>query len=138
MSCGQPAKLSPQRLPVATATGRQQVVLSQRLSGGADGVQGVALGPATPRRPLGPADLDHPLTAGLQEGGQPGAVAAGALHRPEAPTGHLRLGKFEQLTVAGPISRHGRLTEPLGVGRDAPFRSGAGRVMIRRSRSAGA
>ena len=107
-------QLSPQRLPVATATGRQQVVLSQRLSGGADGVQGVALGPGAPRWPLGPADLDHPLTTGLQEGGQPAAVAAGALHRPEAPTGHLRLGELEQLTVAGPISRHGRPSRTVG------------------------
>jgi hypothetical protein len=31
----------------------------------------------------------HPLAAGLQEGGQPSAVAAGTLYRPAAPTGQL-------------------------------------------------
>jgi hypothetical protein len=85
--------------------------LSQRLSGGADRVQGFALGPGAPRRPLGPGDLNHPLTPGLQEGCQPGAVAAGALHRLAPPTRHLRRGEPEQLTVAGPISAHRRLGE---------------------------
>jgi hypothetical protein len=99
----------PQRLPVPTATGRQQVVLGQRLSGGADGVQGVTLGPGAPRRPLGPADLDHPLAAGLQERRQPGAVATRALHRPAASTGHLHPGELEQLTVAGRVCHHRRL-----------------------------
>jgi len=36
---------------------------------------------------LGPPDLDHALAAGLQKGGQPGAVTAGALDRPAAPAG---------------------------------------------------
>jgi hypothetical protein len=79
------------------------MVVGEGLPRGADGVQGLALGPGAPRRPLGPADLHHPLAPGLQEGGQPGAVAASALHRPAAPTGHLHPGKVEQLTVAGPI-----------------------------------
>jgi len=52
-----------------------------------DGVQGVTPGTGAPRRPLGPPDLDHALAAGLQKGGQPGAVTAGALDRPAAPAG---------------------------------------------------
>jgi hypothetical protein len=63
------------------------------------------------RRPLGPSDLHHPLTPGLQERRQPGAVAAGTLHRPTAPTRHLHPGELEQLTVAGPISTHRCLGE---------------------------
>src|SRR4029453_15658943 len=77
------------------------MVVGKRLAGGADGVQGVALGDAAPRWPLGSADLHHPLTMGLQKGRQPGAIAAGTLHRPTAPTGHLRPGEVEQATVAG-------------------------------------
>lgn len=60
------------------------------------------------RRSLGPPDLDHPLAEGLQEGGQPRAVAAGALDRPAAPTRHLRLSEVEQGLVAGQVgSRRG-------------------------------
>jgi hypothetical protein len=45
------------------------MVVGERLPGGADGVQGVALGTAAARGPLGPADLHNPLAMGLQEGG---------------------------------------------------------------------
>jgi hypothetical protein len=48
---------------------------------------------------------------GLQEAGRPGAVAAGALHRPAAPTRHLRPGEVEQATIAGRIHPHRRLGE---------------------------
>jgi hypothetical protein len=60
------------------------MVAAQGLPAGSDGVQQVALGAAPASGPLGPVDLDHPLTLGGQEAGQAGAVAAGALHRPAA------------------------------------------------------
>src|SRR5215211_4938836 len=94
------------------------MVVGERLSGGADCVQGVALGTAAARGPLGPADLHNPLAMGLlQEGGQAGAVAAGALHRPAAPTRHLRLGEVEQAAVAG------RVGARRGLGEHAAHRS---------------
>jgi hypothetical protein len=85
--------------------GRDQVVTGQGLPRRPEGVQGVALGAGAARRPLGPPDLDHPLAAGLQEGGQPSAVAAGALHRPAAPSRHLRLAERKQALVAGEVGR---------------------------------
>ena len=97
------------------------MILGQRFPGRADGVQGIALGSATPQRPLGPAHLHHPLTSGLQEGGQPGAIAASTLHRPAPPTGHLRPGEVEQATIAGRIRAHRRL------GEQTPDRVGGGR-----------
>jgi hypothetical protein len=42
----------------------------------------------------------------VQQRGQPGAVAAGALHRPAAPrrvAGDLRAGELQQLPVAGGV-----------------------------------
>jgi hypothetical protein len=57
----------PQRLAIATATRRQRMVIGERLPSRSDGVQGVALGASSPRWPLGPPNLDHPLAAGLQE-----------------------------------------------------------------------
>jgi hypothetical protein len=99
----------PQRLPIPTTTRRERMVTGQRLPGGPDRVQGIALGPSAPQRPLGMADLHHPLTAGLQERCQPGAVAAGALDRPAAPTGHLRPGEVEQTTVTGRVRTDRRL-----------------------------
>jgi hypothetical protein len=64
-----------------------------------------------PWRPLGPADLDHLLSVGLQKDGQASAVAAGTLHRPAAPPRNLRSGEVEQAMVAGRISAHRRLGE---------------------------
>jgi hypothetical protein len=95
--------------------------MGERLSSGADRVQGIALGPATPRRPLGPADLHHPLAAALQEGGQPSAVAASTLHRPTAPTRNLHLGEVQKATVAG------RIRPYRGLGKQAAHRVGGGR-----------
>jgi hypothetical protein len=97
------------------------MVMGERLSSGADRVQGIALGPATPRRPLGPADLHHPLAAALQEGGQPSAVAASTLHRPTAPTRNLHLGEVQKATVAG------RIRPYRGLGKQAAHRVGGGR-----------
>jgi hypothetical protein len=96
------------------------MILSEGLMGGADGIQGVALGAGAPRWSLGPADLDHPLALGLQERGQLGAVAAGTLHRPTAPTGHLRSGELEQATIAG------RVRADRGLGPQAADRVGGG------------
>jgi hypothetical protein len=75
------------------------MVVGEGLPGRADGVQGVALGPGASRGSLGPADLDHPLAVGLQEGSQASAVAARTFHRPTAPARHLRLAELEQALV---------------------------------------
>jgi hypothetical protein len=72
---------------------------------------GVALGAGAARRPLGPPDLDHQLAAGLQEGGQPGAVAASTLHRPATPARHLGLAELEQMLVAGQVGRRRSLCQ---------------------------
>jgi hypothetical protein len=105
----------PQRLPLTAPTGDCRAVLAERLTGGADGVQRVALGAGAAGWPLGPADLDHVLAPSEQEAGQAGAVAAGALDRPAAATGigQVGLGEAEQLPVAGRIGA-GR-----GLGEDA-------------------
>jgi hypothetical protein len=92
-----------QRLPVTTTTRRQEMIVGEGLPRRADGVQGVALGPGAPQRPLGPTDLHHPLAPGLEERGQPDAVAAGTLHRPATPTRHLGSGDVVQATIAGRI-----------------------------------
>jgi hypothetical protein len=96
------------------------MVVGERLPRCTDHVQGVALGPAAPQGPLGPADLHHPLAVGLQEYGKPGAVAAGTLHRPATPTGHLRPGEVEQPTVTG------RIGTDRGLGEQAAHRVGDG------------
>lgn len=47
----------------------------------------------------------------LKEGGQPGTVAAGAFHRPAAPSWHPHLGKRQQALVAGRIGAYCGLAE---------------------------
>jgi len=68
----------PKGLPLATLAWAGQMVAAQGLPAGSDGVQQVALGAGPAAGPLGPVDLDHPLTLGGQEAGQAGAIAAGA------------------------------------------------------------
>ena len=85
--------------------------MGERLPGRPDGVQGVALGPGVPRRPLGSADLHHPLTMRQPERGQASTVAAGTLHRPAAPTRNLRPGELEQATITGRIRAEPRIPD---------------------------
>jgi hypothetical protein len=56
----------------------------------------------------------------LQKGGQAGAVAAGALDRPAAPPGHLRLGERQQVMIASRVCPYRRL------GKHATYRIGGG------------
>jgi hypothetical protein len=79
------------------------------------------LAPLRRASPLRPADLDHPLAVDLQEGCQPGAVAAGTLHRPATPPRHLRVGEVEQATIAG------RICPYRGLGEQAAYRIGGSR-----------
>jgi hypothetical protein len=90
----------PQRLPLAAAAWAGQAVLTERLAGGPDRVQRVALGASPGGQPLGPADLQDLLAALLQEHRQPGAETARSLDRPAATAGQMGLGKAEQLLVA--------------------------------------
>jgi len=74
-------------------------------AGGGIGVDRIALAAPPPSLPVGPVDLHDPLAVAGQEAGQPGAVAAGALH---APGGDLAqgVGPGQQLRVAGAAGRH--------------------------------
>jgi hypothetical protein len=79
------------------------VVVAKRLAGGPDGIQRVALGAAAAGWPLGPGDLDDPLTTLLQHCRQAGAEAARPLDRPAAAAGQVGLGEAEQPLVAGRV-----------------------------------
>ena len=74
-------------------------------------VDGVGLGPAAPGWSLGPRGLDQLLTVGAEEGGQPSAVAAGALYGPAAPAWHMAAGEAEQFPVAGGVGPGSGLTQ---------------------------
>jgi hypothetical protein len=66
--------------------------------------------------PLGPVQLDHALMVGGQGSGQAGAIAAGALDRPD-PSAGLATGQLQQLLIAGWGSRHGHLLDYRAGGR---------------------
>ena len=87
------------RFPVAAARGGE-VVPGQGLAGGPDGVEVVGLGAVAAGRPGRPVDLDDPLAVLEQEGGQPGAVAAGALDRPDPAAWGVLVGEGEDAPVA--------------------------------------
>jgi hypothetical protein len=53
--------------------------------------------------PLGPVQLHDLLVIGAQEPGQPGAVAAGALDRPD-PLPMVLVGQVQELLVAGRVA----------------------------------
>jgi hypothetical protein len=101
-----------------------ELVTAQRLAGCSGGIQGVGLGAVAASDPLGPVQLHHLLGVGLQEPGQAGAVAAGALDRPDPPTIPL-VGQLQQLLAAGRGRGHRCLGHhcPGGGGHD---RGGAG------------
>jgi hypothetical protein len=71
-------------------------LLAEGVTGSPDGVDGVGLGPAAPGWSLGPRGLDQLLTVGAEEGGQPRAIAAGALDGPAAPAWHMAAGEAAQ------------------------------------------
>jgi hypothetical protein len=77
-----------------------ELVAAQGLAGRPGGIQGVGLGAVAAGGPLGPVQLHHLFVVGGQEPGQPGAVATGALDRPDPPT-ILSVGEPQQLLVAG-------------------------------------
>jgi len=80
----------------------------QRFAGGSGGVDRIGLGAVASGGPLGPVQFHHLLGVGLQQAVQAGAVAAGALDRPDA-LAWLLVGQLQQLSVAGRGGRHGRL-----------------------------
>jgi hypothetical protein len=53
--------------------------------------------------PLGPVQLDELFGMGMEEAGQAGAVAAGALDRPH-PSTVVSVGELQQLLVAGRVA----------------------------------
>jgi hypothetical protein len=109
----------PQCFPLATPPWDRHAptVLAQRLAGGSDRVQRVALGAAARGWPPGSADLHDPLAVLLQEPCQPGAEAARSLHRPAATAGQVGPGEAEQPLVAGGVGAGGELGQhPAQVG----------------------
>jgi hypothetical protein len=89
-----------ERCSVPGGPGLGKLVAAQGLAGRPGGIQWVGLGAMASGGPLGPVQLDHPLGVGMKEPGQPGAVAAGALDRPD-PLAWLSVGQRQQLLVAG-------------------------------------
>src|SRR5829696_8975872 len=88
-----PAATTPARVICSTRSasrcprwrGAGEVVPGQGLAAGPDGIQHVALGPVAAPGPLGPVDLDHPLTLVDQKPGQPSPIAARPLQGPHPP-----------------------------------------------------
>ena len=89
-----------QGFAVAAGPGCGQMLAGQRFAGGADGVEFVGLGAVTAGRAGGPVDLDDPFAVLEQEGGEPGAEAAGALDRPDPPAGGVQDGEGQDPFVA--------------------------------------
>jgi hypothetical protein len=84
---------------------------------------GSVLAPVRRAERLGRATPGDPLPVGVQERGQPGAVAAGALDRPTAPrpvAGDVEVGEPQELLVAGGVGP-GR-----GLGQDPTDRADGG------------
>jgi hypothetical protein len=104
---GQPHR---QRRAVAGRSGLGEVVAAQGLAGRSDRIQGVGLGAVAAGGPLGPVQLDHLFGVAIQEPGQPGAVATGALNRPH-PLAWLLARQLQQLLVASWGGRHGHLLD---------------------------
>jgi hypothetical protein len=99
-----------QRRPLARGAGLGEPVAAHGLAGRSGGVQGVGLGAMASGGSLGPVQLHHLLAMTLEEAGQTGAVAAGALDRPD-PLARLSTGERKQLPVASRGGRHGHLLD---------------------------
>jgi hypothetical protein len=97
---GQPHR---QRGPPAHGPRLGELVATQGLAGGSGRIQGIGGGAVAAGGPLGPVQLHRLLSVGLQEAGQAGAVAAGALDRPHPPTVVL-VGQPQQLLVTGRVA----------------------------------
>ena len=111
------------RFAVAASPRLGEVFAGQRFAGGADGVEVVGLGAVAAGRSGRPVDLDDPFAVFEQVGGEPGAEAAGALDRPDAPPGGVFVGEREHPAVAERVggesvaatSRSGRVDDRDGV-----------------------
>src|SRR5687767_12730924 len=102
----------PERLACSALAGLDEMLAGQRLTSGADRVEGVGLATATLGRPLGAADLYHLFSGCLQERRQAGAVAAGSFKGPAAAARDVPTSELQELKVAVGVS--GRF----GVGED--------------------
>jgi hypothetical protein len=109
----------PDRLALPTTAGLSRVIALERLLGGADRVELVGLRPRAPRRALGPIDLDDAFTALEQVRGEPRAVAAGRLDRPDPAGGRVLLAEDQHPLVAERVGRRRlRLANDAGRGLD--------------------
>lgn len=98
----------PQGFTLTTTPRLGEVLPGEGLTGGAHGVELIALGAVPERRPAGPVDLGYPFATLEQEGCKTGSIAAGTLDRPDPPSGSVPGGEAQQL--AG--------TEGIGGNRD--------------------
>jgi hypothetical protein len=96
----------PQRFPVPALAWRGEMVTGQGFAAGPDGIQHIALGPVAAPGPLGPVDLDHPLTLVDQKPGQPGPIATGPFQGPHPPAWRLLVSQSEQQGMAVPVAWH--------------------------------
>jgi hypothetical protein len=96
----------------------------QRVAGGAFGVDHIGLGAVAAGGPFGTVELDDQLTPLAQVAGQPGAIAAAALHRPRAQPA-VPIGERDQLGVAVGVGGDGGGGQH-GAGIDRDQRGGVG------------
>src|SRR5262249_18512740 len=99
----------PQCLTIAPGPRRGQVLAAESFAGGSDRIQALGLGPVAAGWPGRAVDLDDPLAAFQQRGGQPGPVAAGSLDRPHATAGRVLAGECRQPTETECVCYHREL-----------------------------
>ena len=80
-------------------------------TGGVLGIEGIALAVHAPVAPVGPVDLDHPVTLATQVAGDARAIRGGALDTEGQDVAVARRPAF-QLLGTGTVGGHGQLTEP--------------------------
>jgi hypothetical protein len=107
-----------QTLTLSAGARRAQFGPRQGFAGGADGIKRVRLCPVAPLGALGAVQLHHHLAAGGEQAGQPGAMPAGAFHRPD-PQRRVLTGEVHQGLIALGRCRRGHLAKhPAGAGID--------------------
>ena len=94
-----------ERFAIAATARLGEMLARERLAGGADRVELIGLRAVAARRPRGAVDLDDPLAMLEQEGGEPGAVAAAGLDRPDSPSRRVQLREPQHALVAERVGR---------------------------------
>jgi len=96
---------NPQGLAVPAAARFDEVIAAKDLAGGPDSIQRVTLSAASPRWAFGTAHLNDAFTLPQKELGEPGAIAAGALHGPAPLVRQITQGKAQQMLITIGVGR---------------------------------